>query len=136
MYMLYACMCACVVNVYVVCKYVHVCLYMLRKCAWTLTYMIAQAGRCWVVMCCYSVVQEETFARYWEDCVLKIRNVGVPEMRVNKQLADVQKVAFRDMISYDKGTYSLAVVYDSPSLSFVFSPSTLVPFEERQEVKI
>jgi hypothetical protein len=49
------------------------------------------------------VRQEETFERFWEDCVLKVRNVGIPEMRVNKQLENIQKVAFRDMISYDKG---------------------------------
>lgn len=50
---------------------------------------------------CGRRMQEQTFERFWEDCTLKIRNVGVPEMRMNKQLENMQKVAFRDMQSYD-----------------------------------
>lgn len=46
-------------------------------------------------------MQEELFARLWEDTTLRIRNAGIAEISVNKQLENVQKVTFDDMFSYD-----------------------------------
>jgi hypothetical protein len=62
---------------------------------------------CALYCCQDSRVQEETFEKFWEDCVLKIRNIGIPEMTVNKQLVNLQRVAFLAMMSYDDGVFRL-----------------------------
>ena len=54
-------------------------------------------------------MQEELFERFWEDCVLKTRNVGIPEMSINKQLTNLQRVAFNAMMSYDDGEIILQI---------------------------
>lgn len=46
-------------------------------------------------------MQEQLFERLWEDTVLRIRNAGIAEISVNKQLENVQKVTFDDMFAYD-----------------------------------
>jgi len=46
-------------------------------------------------------MQEELFGRLWEDTTLRIRNAGVAEVSVNKQLESVQKLTFDDMFGYD-----------------------------------
>lgn len=46
-------------------------------------------------------MQEQLFERFWEDTVLRIRNAGIAEISVNKQLENVQKVTFDDMFGYD-----------------------------------
>ena len=63
--------------------------------------LVSTCVHCLLADC--SRVQEEVYERFWEDCVLKIRNVGVPEMSVNKQLVNLQRVAFLAMKSYDEG---------------------------------
>jgi hypothetical protein len=45
--------------------------------------------------------QEQLFERLWEDTILRIRNAGVAEVSVNKQLENVQKTTFDDMFAYD-----------------------------------
>lgn len=47
------------------------------------------------------LMQEELFARFWEDTTLRVRNAGIAEISVNKQLENVQKVTFADFFSYD-----------------------------------
>lgn len=37
-------------------------------------------------------LQEQLFERLWEDTTLRIRNAGIAEISVNKQLENVQKV--------------------------------------------
>ncbi len=46
-------------------------------------------------------MQEQLFERLWEDTTLRIRNAGIAEVSVNKQLENVQKLTFDDMFSYD-----------------------------------
>lgn len=46
-------------------------------------------------------MQEELFARLWEDTTLRIRNAGVQELSVNKQLERVQHATFDAMFGYD-----------------------------------
>jgi hypothetical protein len=50
---------------------------------------------------CGRRMQEEMFERLWEDTILRIRNAGVAEVSVNKQLENVQKITFDDMFGYD-----------------------------------
>lgn len=54
-------------------------------CRWTLDYNLPgdYNGR---------RMQEEVFSRFWEDSTLRIRNAGIAEISVNKQLTNVQKV--------------------------------------------
>jgi hypothetical protein len=62
--------------------------------------------------------------------VLKIRNIGIPEMTVNKQLVNLQRVAFLAMMSYDDGTLSY-----SPFPHFATGfPSTSIPLSRRSIV--
>ena len=44
---------------------------------------------------------EALFERLWEDCTLRIRNAGIVEVSVNKQLETVQKILLGDMMAYD-----------------------------------
>lgn len=46
-------------------------------------------------------MQEQLFERLWEDTTMRIRNAGVAEMSVNKQLELVQKGSFDEMFAYD-----------------------------------
>jgi hypothetical protein len=46
-------------------------------------------------------MQEALFERFWEDTTLRIRNAGIAEISVNKQLENVQKVTFDDLFGYD-----------------------------------
>ena len=50
---------------------------------------------------CGRRMQEELFERLWEDTILRVRNAGVAEVSVNKQLENVQKITFNDMYGYD-----------------------------------
>jgi hypothetical protein len=51
---------------------------------------------------CGRVADKEVFDAFWEDTMHRIRNVGVREMSVNKQLENVQKACFVDMMEYDR----------------------------------
>ncbi len=44
---------------------------------------------------------KELFQVFWDDTLHRIRNVGVAELSVNKQLENVQKATFVDMLEYD-----------------------------------
>jgi hypothetical protein len=46
-------------------------------------------------------MQEQLFERLWEDATLRIRNAGIVEISVNKQLENVQKATFDDLFGYD-----------------------------------
>ena len=46
-------------------------------------------------------MQEELFDRLWEDATRRIRNAGVAELSVGKQLESVQRVTLDDMHAYD-----------------------------------
>ncbi len=46
-------------------------------------------------------MQEELFERLWEDTTRRIRNAGVAELSVNKQLEAVQRVTLDDLHAYD-----------------------------------
>ena len=46
-------------------------------------------------------MQEELFERFWEDTTRRIRNAGVAELSVGKQLEAVQRVTLDDMHAYD-----------------------------------
>ena len=46
-------------------------------------------------------MQEQLFERFWEDTTFRIRNAGIAEISVNKQLENVQKITFDDMFGYD-----------------------------------
>lgn len=46
-------------------------------------------------------MQEQLFERFWEDAVMRIRNAGIAEISVNKQLENVQKATFDDLFGYD-----------------------------------
>ena len=46
-------------------------------------------------------LQEQLFERFWEDTTMRIRNAGIVEVSVNKQLESVQKIVFHDMFAYD-----------------------------------
>ena len=48
-------------------------------------------------------LQEAMFDRCWEQTVLMIRSLDVPEVTVNKHLKELQKVSFGAMVSYDTG---------------------------------
>jgi len=54
-------------------------------------------------------MQEEVFSRLWEDTTLRVRNAGVTEISVNKQLEGVQKVTFDDFRGYDEALRTLEV---------------------------
>lgn len=47
------------------------------------------------------VADKELFDRLWQDTLWRIRAVGVEELSVNKQLTNVQKKCFLDMMEYD-----------------------------------
>ena len=47
-------------------------------------------------------MQEELCERFWEDAARRIRNAGVVEMSVNKQLQRVQRVTLDDFRGYDE----------------------------------
>lgn len=46
-------------------------------------------------------MQEQIFERLWEDTTMRIRNAGIAEISVNKQLENVQKITFDDFFGYD-----------------------------------
>jgi cytochrome b pre-mRNA-processing protein 3 len=46
-------------------------------------------------------MQEELFERFWEDTTRRIRNAGVAELSVGKQLEAVQRVTMDDLHAYD-----------------------------------
>jgi cytochrome b pre-mRNA-processing protein 3 len=48
-------------------------------------------------------MQEQVFERLWEDTTHRIRNAGVAEVSVNKQLELVQKGTFDDMFGWVVG---------------------------------
>ena len=50
---------------------------------------------------------EEVFNRLWEDTTLRVRNAGVTEISVNKQLESVQRVTFDDFSGYDEALRSV-----------------------------
>ena len=47
-------------------------------------------------------MMEELFSRFWEDTTLRIRNAGVLELSVNRQLENVQRMTFNDFYEYDE----------------------------------
>jgi hypothetical protein len=47
-------------------------------------------------------MQAELFERFWQDTVIRIRNAGVVELSVNKQLQTVQRVTLDDFQGYDE----------------------------------
>lgn len=47
------------------------------------------------------LADKELFTRFWDDTQLRIRNAGIEEMSVNKQLEMLQKASFMDMFEYD-----------------------------------
>lgn len=47
-------------------------------------------------------MMEELFSRFWEDTTLRIRNAGVQELSVNRQLENVQRMTFNDFYEYDE----------------------------------
>eukprot|EP01138_Halocafeteria_seosinensis_P006805 gb/GECG01006958.1/.p1 GENE.gb/GECG01006958.1/~~gb/GECG01006958.1/.p1 ORF type:complete len:416 (+),score=59.94 gb/GECG01006958.1/:1-1248(+) len=49
------------------------------------------------------LADKELFDYFWEDTQRRIRNAGVGEVSVNKQLEMVQKATFMDMFEYDAG---------------------------------
>lgn len=57
---------------------------------------------------CGRRMQEELFERLWEDTILRIRNAGVAEVSINKQLENVQKITFDDMFGYDAALRTVA----------------------------
>lgn len=50
---------------------------------------------------CGRVADRELFQAFWDDTINRIRNVGVTELSVNKQLENIQKASFVDMLEYD-----------------------------------
>lgn len=46
-------------------------------------------------------LQEEIFQKFWDDTIKRIRNAGVSEMSVTRQLEHVQKLTFDDFFTYD-----------------------------------
>lgn len=50
---------------------------------------------------CGRRAQEELFERFWEDTTRRIRNAGIAELSVGKQLESVQRVTLDDMAAYD-----------------------------------
>lgn len=50
---------------------------------------------------CGRSADKELFQVFWDDTLNRIRNVGVTEVSVNKQLENVQKATFVDMLEYD-----------------------------------
>ena len=46
-------------------------------------------------------MMDQLFSRFWEDTTLRIRNAGIQELSVNRQLGDVQKATFHDFFEYD-----------------------------------
>lgn len=48
-------------------------------------------------------MQQEVFERFWEDTTLRIRNLGVEELTLNKHLENAQKLSFYQMEGYDNG---------------------------------
>lgn len=50
---------------------------------------------------CGRRMQELLFERFWEDTTMRIRNAGIAEISVNKQLGMVQSATFDDMFAYD-----------------------------------
>jgi hypothetical protein len=47
--------------------------------------------------------QEALFDRCWEESILSIRALGVPELTVNKHLKELQKITFGALVNYDHG---------------------------------
>ena len=58
-------------------------------------------------------IQEELFNKFWEDTTFRIRNAGIIEISVNKQLENVQKATFDDMFGYDAAIRAVASGADS-----------------------
>ena len=48
-------------------------------------------------------LQAELFDTLWENSERRIRNAGIPEMSVSKNMAEIQKISFGAMVSYDIG---------------------------------
>jgi hypothetical protein len=48
-------------------------------------------------------LQAELFDTFWENCERRIRQAGIPELSMNKNLAELQKVSFGAMVAYDIG---------------------------------
>lgn len=49
------------------------------------------------------MMDEAVFDRLWEEVTVRIRAMGVPEISVNKNLMEVQKVSFGACLSFDRG---------------------------------
>jgi cytochrome b pre-mRNA-processing protein 3 len=52
-------------------------------------------------------MQEELFERFWEDTTRRIRNAGIAELSVGKQLESVQRITLDDMHAYDAAVRTL-----------------------------
>jgi len=61
----------------------------------------AEGGRASRVVFSGRQMMEQLFSRFWEDTTLRIRNAGIQELSVNRQLGDVQKATFHDFFEYD-----------------------------------
>lgn len=48
------------------------------------------------------LMEEAIFDLLWEDTMVRIRSMGINELSVNKNLADVQKYSFPMMVGYDQ----------------------------------
>ena len=48
------------------------------------------------------LLQEALFDELWENTQLRIRNMGINELMVNKNLGDVQKYSFPMLLSFDQ----------------------------------
>jgi len=48
------------------------------------------------------LMEEAVFDLLWEDTTVRIRSMGISELSVNKNLADVQKYSFPMLVGYDQ----------------------------------
>lgn len=48
------------------------------------------------------LVQEVLFDELWDDTIKRVRQIGIPEISVDRSLADVQKYSFAAAVEYDQ----------------------------------
>ena len=46
------------------------------------------------------------FDTVWDDMVVEIRNKGIPELQLNKNLVELQEIFFGSALAYDEGIAS------------------------------
>jgi len=69
-------------------------------------------------------MMEQLFARLWEDTTLRVRNAGIVELSVNRQVENVQRSTFADFDGYDE---ALAAAARASSSSPTAGPHAIQP---------